>query len=188
MRCELLAVATLLIGFCLPARAEEPKLMRRDKLPYMAIRTTVTMKGMATVMPQTMPKLAHWLDAHKVKPTGPEFVRFIKVDMERGLDIEIGLPVAKAVAGDGQVKPGVLPAGRYVSLTHFGNYSGLVAPNAHLQEWARARGLTWKMNKTKTGEEWAGRVEFYNTDPGKEPNPDKWETEILYLVTDSQRN
>jgi effector-binding domain-containing protein len=186
MRCELAATVILLVTSCIQPGAEEPKLVHRDKTPYMAIRTTVTMKGMATVMPENMPKLVHWLDAHNVKPTGPEFIRYLKVDMEKGLEIEIGLPVAKSVAGDRMVKPGVLPAGRYVSLTHFGHYSGLVAPNAQLQEWAKTKGLTWKMNKTKSGEEWAGRVEFYKTDPDKQPDPGKWETEILYLISDSK--
>lgn len=186
MRYEMAAIAMVIGGSCLKAGAEEPKLVHRDKLPYMAIRTTVTMRGMATVFPETMPKLAQWLEAHKVKPVGPEFMRFIKVDMERGLDIEIGLPVAKTVAGDKLVKPGVLPAGQYVSLIYLGDYSGLVAPNERLQEWAKTKGLTWKMNKTKTGEEWAGRVEFYHTDPRKEPDTSKWETEILYQVVDPE--
>ncbi len=77
---------------------------------------------------------------------------------------------------------GSLPAGRYVSLTHFGNYAGLVAPNAALQAWAKAKHLHFKMTKGAKGEEFVARVELYKTDPDKQPNPAKWETEILYMI------
>lgn len=142
------------------------------------------MKGMATVFPRLMPELNKWLDARHTKKSGPEFIRFILVDMEKGLDIELGVPVSKVMAGSGNVRAGVLPAGRYASLTHFGNYSGLVAPNAHIQEWGKSKGLKWNVRKTKHGEEWVGRIEFYKTDPDKEPDPSKWETEILYMVAE----
>jgi len=179
-------VAVMLMAARGQAQTEEPKLIHRDKQPYMGIRTSVTLQGMATVMPKLMPELYGWLDAHHVKPTGPEFIRFIVIDMDKVLDIEVGIPVAKAVAGDSRVKPGVLPEGRYASLTHFGNYSGLIAPNAQIQEWGKTKGLKWKMRKTKNGDEWVGRIEFYKTDPRKEPDPSKWETEILYMVADGK--
>ena len=174
------------LAACLHAETEEPKLVHRDKQPYVAIRTTVTMQGMATVIPKLMPELHRWLEARNVKPNGPVFIRFVVIDMDKGLDIEVGLPVTKLLSGDGRVKSDVLPAGRYASLTHFGNYSGLIPPNAQIQEWGKKQGLTWKMRKTKRGDEWVGRVEFYKTDPDKEPDPSKWETEILYLVADTK--
>ncbi len=168
------------------ASTEEPKLVVREKQPYVAIRTTVTLQGMSTVMARLMPELHTWLDAHKVTPSGPEFIRFSVIDMDKGLDIEVGIPVATSVSGDGRVKSGVLPAGRYASLTHFGNYSGLIPPNARIQEWGKNKGLTWKMRKTKHGSEWVGRIEFYKIDPSREPDPNKWETEILYLTADTK--
>ncbi len=80
----------------------------------------------------------------------------------------------------------MLPAGRYVTLTHYGNYSGLVAPNAKLQEWGKSKGLRWNVRKSKRGDEWIGRFEFYRRDPDTEPDPAKWETEICYMVADAK--
>ena len=102
--------------------------------------------------------------------------------MAKGLDIEIGFPVAKSAKGDDQVTTGFLAAGRYVSLTHFGNYAGLVPPNATLQGWAKKKHLRFKMTKGAKGEEFVSRVELYKTDPDKQPDPAKWETEILYMI------
>ncbi len=167
-------------------KATEPRLERREKLNYVAICTTVTMQRMATVMQKLMPEVGGWLRAHNVKASGPEFIRYIRIDMAKELDIEVGVPVAKPQIGSGRVKPGVLPAGKYAVLTHFGNYSGLVAPNAEIQEWAKKKCLDWSVTKTKKGDEWAGRAEFYFTDPAMEPDADKWKTDILYLTKETK--
>lgn len=161
---------------------ESPKIVKREPMPYVAIRETVTMEGMATVFPRLMPRLQKWIQAHKVKANGPEFIRLIYVDMQKGLDIELGLPIAGKVKGDKQVQYGVMPGGRYVSLTHFGDYAGLVAPNAELQKWGNKQGVKWNVKKTKRGEEFVSRFEFYKTDPMTQPDKSKWETEILYMI------
>jgi len=41
--------------------------------------------------------------------------------MMRELAVDMGVPVAAAVDGDGHVVSGVLPAGRYAALTHAGH-------------------------------------------------------------------
>ena len=69
MRFLVAAFVLSLSKSCLLAGAEEPKLVRHDKLPYMTIRTTVTVRCMAIVVPENMPKLAHRLDTHRIKMT-----------------------------------------------------------------------------------------------------------------------
>jgi len=140
---------------------------------------------MATIggaFPKLMPKLHKWAAEHHAIEAGPPLMRFRYIDMDKRLDIEVGFPVAKPVKGDAEVYAGTIPAGEYVSLTHFGNYSGLVPPNAALQSWASEKHLKFKMTKDKMGDEFASRVEIYKTDPDKQPDPAKWETEILYLI------
>ncbi len=68
-------------------KATEPRLERREKQNYVAIRTTVTMQGMATVMQKLMPEVGSWLRAHNVKASEPPFIRFLYIDMAKGLDI-----------------------------------------------------------------------------------------------------
>jgi effector-binding domain-containing protein len=167
--------------------AGEPKLVQRKEQNYVAIRTRVTMAGMPTVMPQLMPEVHAYLKAADVEPSGPEFIRFLLIDMAKELEIEVGLPVDKALPGNDRVKPGVFPAGRYAVLTHTGHYKDLVAANAALQEWAKKKGIQWEMTMTPRGSLWGGRMEFYLTDPDKEPNPDRWKAEVWYLTMDAAK-
>lgn len=161
---------------------ETPRIVHLPSIPFVAIRTTETMSSMSSVFPRLMPELRRWAAKHHLSAAGPPFIRFVYVDMAKGLDIEIGFPLARSAKGDDQVTAGFLPAGRYVSLTHFGNYAGLVPPNATLQAWAKTKHLRFKMTKGAKGEEFACRVELYKTDPAKQPDPAKWETEILYMI------
>ncbi len=62
--------------------------------------------------------------------------------MEAQLDIEVGVPVASAMPGDGRICAGVLPAGRYASLIYTGIDNGIEA-NAALLGWGKEQGLLW---------------------------------------------
>jgi len=153
-----------------------PRVITRAAQPYVAIFESVKMKDMGGVYPRLLPKVLDWLKQHHVQPAGPPFIRFLKVDMAKSLQIELGMPVAKAVRGSGNVKPGVIPAGKYVSLMWGG--PDTVAGNAALQKWAKEQQLKF----SRMGDVWTSRVEFSLTDPAKEPDSKKWQTEILYLL------
>jgi effector-binding domain-containing protein len=53
------------------------------------------------------------------------------------------VPIAAAVDGDGEVVSGVLPAGRYATLTHQGYPSELVEATKTLLDWAAGQDLSW---------------------------------------------
>ncbi|MGV3616762.1 MAG: GyrI-like domain-containing protein [Fimbriimonas sp.] len=164
----------------------EPKLIRRKAQPYVAIRTSETMSSMATVMPRHIPELLRWLDSQGLKPVGPEFIRFVTIDMERALELEVGFPVAKPIKGSGRVQPGTLPAGRYASLAFQGNYKDLAGANEALQAWGKRQGLEWDTTPSPQGPKWGGRFEFYFTNPDDEPNPALWKSEVLYRIKDAK--
>ena len=71
---------------------------------------------------------------------------------------------------------------RYVVLRHIGDYEGLIDANAALQQWAQDHGLEFDMTGTPEGSAWGSRFEEYITDPSKEPDPAKWETDVAYLL------
>ena len=102
------------------------------------------------------------------------------IDMDGDLQIEVGWPVAAEIPPDDRVGTGTLPAGRYVVGTHVGPYDGLLEANAELQAWAESQGLTWAVH----GERWDARFESYVSDPLIEPDPARWQTEIVYLLSD----
>ena len=55
-----------------------------------------------------------------VEPAGPPIWRYRLIDMARELLVDVGVPVATAVSGNGRIVGGVLPAGKYVTVTTSG--------------------------------------------------------------------
>jgi len=151
-------------------------------MEFVAIRTQAPMSALSQVIPKLHREVMAWLKGHGQKADGPPFIRYLVIDMPKALDIELGWPVAKAITQTGRLHGGALPAGRYVSLLFTGPYDQLVQANADLQAWAKAKHVTLEGRETPKGKAFASRAEFYITDPGNEPDPRKWKTEILYLV------
>src|ERR687896_782350 len=101
----------------------EPQIEQRDALPYLGIRSEVT-NGLPAVVDRFFPQLFAWLGQHGIEPAGPPFIRYLEVDRDgEPLEIEVAVPVAGGVPeGDGQVRAGTLPAGRYATVLHTGPY------------------------------------------------------------------
>ncbi len=160
-----------------------PQLVDRTAQPYMAIRRQTRMDGFGPVIDQSFPKVFAWQREHAIDPVGPPLIRYLFINMPEQLDVEIGVPVpTEPAADDGEVKPGVLPAGRYATLVYTGPYPGLVGATAALLEWGAHQGLVWDKRDTDAGEEWGARFESYLTDPNSEPDQEKWQTEIFMRV------
>jgi effector-binding domain-containing protein len=156
-----------------------PVLTERPEQPYVAIRGTVTMTEIAAIADR-LPDVFGWLAEHDAAPVGAPFFRYLVIDMGRRLEIEVGVPVAAALEGSGDVVAGVLPAGRYATVRHRGHPDELVAVTGELLAWAQAEGLTWDMTTGEDGEHWACRLEVYNTDPRVEPDLNNWVTDLAF--------
>jgi effector-binding domain-containing protein len=166
-----------------PSPAAAPELADRAEQHYAAIPARVTMSSIAGVIDQAFPEVFGYLAEHAVAPAGPPFIRYLVIDMEHELRIEIGVPTGAPVTGRGRVRPGVLPAGRYAVLRHTGPYDRLVASNAALQEWAQENGVALDCWQAPDGLAWRARVEHYLTDPSAEPDPAKWQVDVAYLTS-----
>ncbi len=162
----------------------EAQVVERPAQPYVAIREQVTMQTIGTVLPGLHPRVYAWLRERGVAPAGPPFWKYNLIDMDRGLEVEVGVPVAAHEAGDDQVLAGVLPPGRYATLRYTGHPDGLMGATAALLEWAGEQGLTWDVQKTPDGDRWAARLEIYETDPAEEPDMTKWETQLAFRLAE----
>ncbi len=132
-----------------------------------------------------IPGIFSWLGARGIAPAGPPFFRYHVIDMERQLLVEAGVPVVSPVAGDdGDVRGGILPAGRFAVMTHAGAPETLAAATSALLDWARERGLAWDVSRTDAGERWGCRLESYLTDPVQQPDMSKWQTELAFRLAD----
>ena len=86
--------------------------------------------------------------------------------------------------GDGRISAGILPAGRYAVLEYTGTYEGegVFKANVAMMEWAKEKDIVWQISTKDKVEWWGARMEIYLTDPASEPDPNKWQTELAFLV------
>jgi effector-binding domain-containing protein len=165
----------------------EPKFVDRNEQPYVGIRTRVNLTEMGSgVIPQLFKEVFGWLGTHGIPPSGAPFVRYHVINMTDKLDIEMGIPIAKAVPGDGRVTASVVPAGRYATLTYTGHYDGLYEANRVLIDWAKENGIAWDRWDDENGDAFRSRIEIYYNGPDMESDPAKWETEVTIKLTDKQ--
>jgi effector-binding domain-containing protein len=161
----------------------EPKVEDRTEQHYVAIRTQATMQELDTAIPQGLGEVFAWLAHQGVVPSGAPFARYLVIDMEALLDIELGVPVATALSGDDRISAGVLPAGRYASLVYTGIDIGIKA-NWALLKWGVEKGLVWDTWKTEKGDAFGARLESFLTNPEEEPDRAKWETEVAIRLAE----
>ncbi|HEY5361911.1 MAG TPA: GyrI-like domain-containing protein [Streptosporangiaceae bacterium] len=132
--------------------------------------------------PGLLPEVFGWLGQRGSTPAGAPFWKYNLIDMERQLEVEVGVPVGGPMTGDDRVLAGVLPAGKYATLRHVGHPAGLLDATKALLDWAAQQGLSWDVTETAAGERWGGRLEIYETDPAQEPDMDKWETKLAFRL------
>ncbi len=162
----------------------EPTIVEREEQPYAGVGRTVRLREIGEAFPRMMGELAAGLARLGVAPAGPPFLRYIVIDMEGDLQIELGIAVVAPVPSDDALIAGVLPAGRYGTVIHTGPFDTLADANAELQAWAAREGLRWAAVETPIGDRWDARLEIYLTDPEAEPDPATWRTEVAYLLAD----
>ena len=95
-------------------------------------------RGMLRVRDELLAELYTWLASHDIEPTGPFFLRLHVIDMEGPMDLEVGVVTTSELEGDDRVRPGVLPAGGYATLTYVDHAR---RANRALIEWTRDNGI-----------------------------------------------
>jgi len=161
----------------------DPVVKARGEQPYVAVRGVVTMATFDEIADR-LPEVFEWLGERGLQPVDAPFFRYKLIDMPGRLEVEAGVPVATGITGGEEVVAGTLPAGTYVSVTHIGHPDGLVGVTAELLRWGAEQGVTWDVAETDDGQEWGCRLEVLRTNPAVEPDPDNWETELLFRLAD----
>jgi len=162
----------------------EPIFEDRPAQPYAYITFTVTMQQMQKPADEGFPALFGWLAQHGITPVAAPFYNYRRIDMAKTLDVEAGVPVDRLGEGDGTVRFGTLPAGRFVVVTHTGHFDGLYDATSKLIGWARDNGVQWDVEERPDGDHFACRLEIYETDPSAESDPAKWVTPLVFKVKD----
>ena len=93
----------------------DAEVIERAAQPYVAIKSQVTMQTLGMVLPELHPRVFGWLGERGIPPAGAPFWKYNVVDMDRGLEVEVGVPVGAVVDGDVLVQAGVLMSARWMA-------------------------------------------------------------------------
>ncbi|CAG5067545.1 hypothetical protein DYBT9623_00266 [Dyadobacter sp. CECT 9623] len=162
----------------------EPISGHRNERHYVAIAKTVHMHDIPDTLPPLIPVVKQWMQERGIEAAGPDFFLYKSMNDRGELDCEAGFSVGQAVGGDDLVIAGSFPAGNYASLVYTGDFKDMMQAHVALENWIKSEGLTEKKVEADGRTDWGGRTEFYLVDPDFEPNPDKWQTEIVFQLED----
>ncbi|RLK62122.1 GyrI-like domain-containing protein [Actinokineospora cianjurensis] len=154
----------------------QPTIETRAEQPYVSIRTQATLAEWGRVN-ALIGQVYGWITERDLAPAGALFYRYHSVT-DDVLDVEVGVPLAVAVAGDDTVAAGSKPAGQYAVLIHRGHPDRIRETFAALDEWSTATSVEFDV----TDGIWAGRFESYLSDPAEVPDLADWRTEVAYRV------
>jgi effector-binding domain-containing protein len=164
-----------------------PRIEHRPAQHYVAIRTAVPIPFGKYLQP-LWAEVDQWLRNQGIPVTasGPAIIRYLTTDMSKKLDIDVGFTVDRPLTGNDRIIAETLPAGQYAVLLYTGSYRGKGIFNATvaLLDWAKTNHITWNTSIKNNAEWWNGRTEFYLTDPEKEKNTRKYQTELAFLTAE----
>ena len=162
----------------------KPKIETREAVHYAAIRMQVPIPFGKYLQP-AWSKVHRWL-AGQGWTDGLTIIRYLTTDMSKKLDIEVGFFADQVYPSSDEVNTGTIPAGQYATLLYTGSYKGqgVYKANVAIIEWAKENHVVWKTSNVDGVEWWNARLEIYLTDPEKETDPKKFQTELAFRVVD----
>ena len=130
--------------------------------------TTLAVEEIGPWLGKAYGAVARTLATQGTHPAGPPFARYHRLSDGR-FEVEAGFPVLAPIKADGEVQPSSLPGGTAATTMHIGSYGDMEPGYAALAAWVKERG------QELAGDAW----EVYFSDPGEEPDPAKWQTQIV---------
>ena len=143
---------------------EAVELEERQPQPVLSIRATVPVATLTDAQGESLRALWAYLGRRGMAPAGPPFIRYHTFGQAE-TDVETGVPVAEAVAGEGRVAAGELPRGAAITTWHRGSHDGLAGAYARLGSWLKANG------READGAPWEV---YWWIDLSREPEPATW--------------
>lgn len=161
----------------------EPKLVHSEERNFVAIQAKVKREAIPDKLPQLIPEVIMWLMENNILSFGKPFFEYL--EMENGqLLVNVGVLLQNAIKGNERIIAGKFKAGTYATITYLGHYSNLFEAHMALESWIEKNNLKENKEVFDNGVKWGSRTEFYITDPEKEPNPDNWLTDVMFLLAD----
>lgn len=149
----------------------EITIIELDERPTAVVRERVPVDDLPQFFGRALHQAMEALQAQGRHPTGPPIALY-HGKPNGSADIEAGFPVEAPITPSAGVTPGHLPGGRVVEAVHVGSYDTMERTYDQVMAWMAEHRLT------PADEMW----EVYLTDPGAQPDPATWRTEIFWPV------
>ena len=156
-------------------------IVEKQERSYLGIRLSTPFGGMFAVITKALKELRKWSKDNSLAEDGPYFVRYYHCDMQDIMDVEVGLMTNSGHTGQGHIKPGSLPKGRYATMVYRGN--GLRG-NQALMKWATDNEFKFDPLIPNAVESYVCRYEAYLTDYHIEPRKLLWDVELSIKIAD----
>ncbi|MDS1030869.1 GyrI-like domain-containing protein [Bacillota bacterium LX-D] len=144
------------------------ELTEQPAQPVLSMRTRTAVGNLPQELGKAYGAIIQYLNEIGEKPLDAAFAAYYNMDMEN-LDVEMGFPVAKPLAGIGEIKSSEIPAGKQVSCFYKGPYSQIEPVYNAMMQWIDENGYT------PTGVSY----EFYYNSPAEVPES-KLLTKIVF--------
>jgi len=136
-----------------------------------SIRAKVKISEIGQTLGVILPEVMGYVTESDAGIAGPPFSRYHSFGAAT-VDLEAGIPVANPIEGTDRIKSRTLPGGKVAMTWHIGDYHRIPKAYKRIEKWM-------KKNKIEDG---GARWEVYWTDPGREPDPKKWRTQVFWKV------
>ena len=156
-------------------------IVEKPERSYLGIRLSTPFGGMFAVITKALKELRKWIKENSLSEEGPYFVRYYHCDMQSIMDVKVGLMTNSRHVGQGRIKPGSLPKGKYATLVYRGN--GLRG-NQALMKWAIDNGVKFDPIDVREKETYICRYEAYLTDYRIESRKLLWDVEMSIKIAD----
>jgi effector-binding domain-containing protein len=143
--------------------------------PALTMRLRTAVQDLPRVFGETYGAIMQYLGELGEHPAGMPFAayyNYANMDMQ-DLDVEIGFPVARKIAGKDGIRASELPAGKVASVMHIGPYDQVGPAYEALTQWVKEQGY----------ESTGVAYEFYYSPP--ETPPEETRTKIAFPLTPS---
>jgi effector-binding domain-containing protein len=137
----------------------EIKLLELPDQPTLAMRSIMPVGKLPEFFGKAYGGVMAYLGESGEYPAGMPFGAYYNLDMN-ALDVEAGFPVAKKFEGKGEIKPGVISGGKFITTIHVGAYDAVKVAYDALAQWAKENGY----------EPTGIAYEYYLNDPSSDPS------------------
>lgn len=115
------------------------ELNEQQAQPVLSMRTRTAVGNLPQELGKAYGAIIGYLNEIGEKPLGTAFAAYYNMDMA-DLDVEMGFPVAKPIAGKGDIKSGEIPAGKQVSCMYKGPYNQVEPVYKAMMQWMNENG------------------------------------------------